>query len=285
MLIHLLHWTLATKQPAMTAPAMAQKLQDIAEPEGLARFVDEVAHLLRSQIAGIVGNLALVIPLVLGVQLACRAVFGAPLVGIKDAEYVLHSLNLWGPSLLFAAFTGVLLFTSSAWWPAGPRTGSPVLPAGKRSIAWNPHIVAAGRRASAPQRWAHLGAARTPLVWPANVSSGPDVGAGAGAAGVRGPAASRCGTSRCPPGSWPRRPAPWASASAGQQRPSGGACRRCILAIGVLNLGVSFYLAFKVALRSRGIQLADRARVRSAIWQRLRSQPRSFFLPPKVDQG
>ncbi len=31
-------------------------------------FVDEVAHLIRSQAAGIIGNLAAVTPLVLGVQ-------------------------------------------------------------------------------------------------------------------------------------------------------------------------------------------------------------------------
>ena len=33
VLIQLLHWTLATKQPAMTAPAMAAKLKDLDEPE------------------------------------------------------------------------------------------------------------------------------------------------------------------------------------------------------------------------------------------------------------
>ena len=30
MLIQLLHFTVATKQPAMTAPAMAEKLADVA---------------------------------------------------------------------------------------------------------------------------------------------------------------------------------------------------------------------------------------------------------------
>lgn len=62
-------------------------------------------------------------------------------------------------------------------------------------------------------------------------------------------------------------------------------CVPTIVLTGMLNLGVSFTLAFKVALRSRGIQLADRARVRAAIWRRLRTQPRSFVLPPRPDQG
>ena len=278
VLIHLLHWTLATKQPAMTAPAMAQKLQDIAEPEGLARFVDEVAHLLRSQIAGIVGNLALVIPLVLGAQLACRAVFGAPLVGVKDAEYVLHSLNLWGPSLLFAAFTGVLLFTSSliaGWvenWFVFYRLDA--------SIAWNPRIIArvGAQRA---QRWA--------LWWRENISG---LAANISLGLMLGLVPVLLAFVGLP------LDVRHVTLSTGQLAAAVGAlgfgalgssafwwCLPTVLLIGLLNLGVSFYLAFKVALRSRGIQLADRARLRSAIWQRLRSQPRSFFLPPKVDQG
>ncbi|MDP1171606.1 hypothetical protein, partial [Klebsiella pneumoniae] len=76
-------------------------------------FVDEVTHLVRSQVAGIVGNLAVVGPVVLAVQGLCWGAFGAPLVGDKEARYVLHSLELAGPSLLFAAFTGTLLFASS----------------------------------------------------------------------------------------------------------------------------------------------------------------------------
>ena len=51
ILIQLLHLTLATKQPAMTAPAMAAKLKDLGDPNSLEMFVDEVTHLVRSQVA------------------------------------------------------------------------------------------------------------------------------------------------------------------------------------------------------------------------------------------
>jgi site-specific recombinase len=44
---------------------------------------------------------------------------------------------------------------------------------------------------------------------------------------------------------------------------------------------VSFFLAFKVAMRSRGIRLADRSRIRRAIFRRLGSHPGSFVLPPR----
>jgi site-specific recombinase len=103
----------ATKQPAMTAPAMAAKLADVRDDAAVESFVDEVTHLVRSQIAGIVGNLAAVIPAVLAVQWLAWWLLGRPLVGAQEAEHVLHSLTLLGPTLLYAAFTGVILFGSS----------------------------------------------------------------------------------------------------------------------------------------------------------------------------
>jgi len=57
-------------------------------------------------------------------------------------------------------------------------------------------------------------------------------------------------------------------------------CVAGIAVTGVLNLGVSFYLALKVALRSRGIRLADRCRIYRSIRARLRRKPLSFIVPP-----
>ena len=53
-------------------------------------------------------------------------------------------------------------------------------------------------------------------------------------------------------------------------------------AIGALNVAVSFFLAFRVALRSRGIRLADRSRIHRAIRARLRRRPGSFLVPPSA---
>ena len=49
--------------------------------------------------------------------------------------------------------------------------------------------------------------------------------------------------------------------------------------IGALNLGVSFYFAFRLALQAHNVSGVDRARIRTAIWARWRSHPRSFFVP------
>jgi site-specific recombinase len=273
VLILLLHWTVATKQPAMTAPALADRLADVGSDEALERFVDEVAHMIRSQAAGIFGNLAMCAPVVLIVQLACEAAFGAPLVGEKDAEHVLHAITLLGPTAFFAAFTGVLLFASSliaGWvenWFVWHRLDS--------AIAWNPRLVTMLGTARA-QRWSAW--------WRANVSglaSNISLGLMLGIVPVVGaffalPIEVRHVT-----------------LSTGQLAAAVGAlgfgvmttaafwwCVAGIAATGVLNLTVSFVLAFKVALRSRGIRLADRSRIYRAIRRRMWRRPLSFLLPP-----
>jgi site-specific recombinase len=113
VLIQLLHFTVATKQPAMTAPAMAARLKELDAGGAVESFVDEVTHLVRSQVAAVLGNVLVVFPAVLGLSLLFAQVSGTPAISPKTAEHVLESLHLLGPSVLFAAFTGVLLFTSS----------------------------------------------------------------------------------------------------------------------------------------------------------------------------
>ena len=58
-------------------------------------------------------------------------------------------------------------------------------------------------------------------------------------------------------------------------------CVAGIVVTGMLNVGVSFFLAFRVALRSRGIRLADRSRIYRAVRRRLGHAPLSFIWPPR----
>jgi site-specific recombinase len=275
VLIMLLHWTLATKQPAMTAAAMAATLpagSQATEVE-LAAFVDRVAQLIRTQMAGVIGNLAAVIPVVLLVQWVSSAVFGAPVLSVADADHVVHSLTLLGPTVVFASFTGVLLFTSSliaGWaenWFVFHRLDS--------AIAWNPRIVAVlgSARAARSSRWWRMNVAGLA----GNVSLGLMLGLVPAvltffglplevrhvtlATGQLAAAAGTLG--------WPvlASVAFWW-------------CVAGIAATGVLNLGVSFFLAFKVALRSRRVRVEDRGRIAVALGRRLHHEPRSFFWPP-----
>ena len=281
VLIMLLHWTVATKQPAMTAPALAARLLALrpgrdgpdADP-AIEGFVDEVTHLIRSQVAGIAGNLALCFPLVLLAQWAAIGLAGAPLVGPPQGEYVLHALTLLGPSVLFAAFTGVLLFASSLI--AGWVENAFVFHRLDSALAWNPAIVARLGAARA-QRWARWWRAHISGV-AANVSLGLMLGlvpALAGFVGLglevrhvtlsTGQLAAALGALGLPllaePAFW------W--------------CVAGIAATGVLNVGVSFWLAFRVALRARGVRGVDRQRIRRALRARLRRAPGSFLWPPR----
>jgi site-specific recombinase len=272
LLIMLLHGTVATKQPAMTAPALAAQLGDVGREGGLEGFVDEVAHLARSQAAGIFGNLALCAPLVLLGQLAAQAVTGAPLVGSLATRHALDALTLLGPTALYAAFTGVLLFASSliaGWcenWFVFHRLDS--------AIAWNPRILAR-LGAQRAQRWSRWWRDNVSSV-AANVSLGLMLGlVPALAAFVALPIDVRHVT-----------------LSTGQVAAALGAegasllnepvfwwCVAGVAVTGLLNVTVSFVLAFRLALRAQGVRTSDRQRIYAAVRQRLWRRPLSFLLP------
>ena len=271
-IIMLLHWTVATKQPAMTAPAMAQRLGDLKSDASVEGFVDDVVHLIRSQAAGIFGNLALCAPLVLAAQGLSWWLAGAPLIGEHEARHVLDTLTLLGPTALFAAFTGVLLFASSliaGWaenWFVFHRLDS--------AIAWNPTIVAR-LGASRARRWSNWWRYNISGV-AANVSLGMMLGIVPVIMAFLGlPLEVRHVT-----------------LSTGQVAAAAGAlgwevlhaapfwwCVAGIVATGMLNIGVSFWLAFKLAARARGVRSADQQRIAAALSSRLRHRLPSFLWP------
>ncbi len=275
VLIMLLHWTLATKQPAMTAPALADSLPrgEGNDDATIEAFVDRVTQLIRSQMAGIIGNLAAVAPIVLAVQLGAKQLFGHTLIGAESSAYVLHSLHLLGPTVLFAAFTGVLLFASSlvaGWaenWFVFHRLDS--------AIAWNPRFVARLGAARA-QRWAAWWRANISGIV-ANTSLGLMLGMVPALLGFLGiPLDVRHVTLSTGQLAAALGHDGWAALS----NPAFWWCLASIPLIGVLNLSVSFWLAYRVALRSRGIASRERSRIYRALWARCRREPLSFLRPP-----
>ncbi|MEZ5663589.1 MAG: site-specific recombinase [Burkholderiaceae bacterium] len=276
VVIQLLHMTVATKQPAVTAPAMAARLKDIRRPGAVRAFVDEVAHLFRSQIAAIAGNVALVIPVVVLISwlLSLESVTGRHMIGPAKAAHVIHSLDLLGPSVLFAALTGVLLFASSiiaGWfenWFVYYRLDS--------AIRHNPRFT----RWLGPERadrWARFFRDNVSGL-AANISLGMMLGLlpafadffGLGldirhvtlAAGQLAAAAAASGPQVLTDTDfW------WAVAG--------------VAAIGPVNLLVSFYMAFRLALKAQGVGEVNRGLIQMALRRRLRSYPLSFFLPPR----
>ena len=275
VVIQLLHLTLATKQPAMTAPAMAAKLKDIDSPQApnsIEVFVDEVTHLVRSQVAAVLGNLFMVVPAVLLVNVLVQLLLGQPMIGHKEALHVLETLTLLGPTLFWAAFTGLILFSASlvgGWienWFVLHRLDS--------AMAHNPRFTAllGAERAG---RWS-LFMRGNISGFASNISLGFLLGLIPAFTGFFGLELQ----------------ARHVTLSAGQLAAAGASlglnalslpafwwCVAAIPLIGALNLGVSFYCAFRLALQAHNVNWLARARIRRVIWVRWRRHPRSFFVP------
>ena len=274
VLIHFLHGTLATKQPAMTAATMADHLNHARERGRMRGFVAEVANLVRSQVAAIAGNLLLVVPAALAVQaLLLVAGFGHLPDREHASEYV-EQLSILGATPFYAVFTGVLLWLSAlfAGWFENWATYRRV----PEAIGQNPTL----------QRW--VGKTRAPRIAEAlernvaalggNVSLGFLLGMVPVVALFFGlPLEVRhvtLSTGQLALASWSHGagilalPAFWAAVAG-------------IVVIGFLNLTVSFALAMWVAIRSTGRGAVSRRRLVRAVFSHLRAAPRDFLLPPR----
>jgi site-specific recombinase len=257
---------------------MAAKLHDLKPPGALELFVDEATHLVRSQVAAVIGNVLVVFPSVLGLSLVLQRLWGQPLVDGVHATHVLQSLALAGPSLLFAAFTGVLLFVSSLI--GGWAENWFVLHRLESALRYNPRIDRFLGTARAVH-WSHFMRQNISGL-ASNISLGfmlgmlPPILAFLGfpldvrhvtlSSGQLGAAAASLGWGVLQQSAWW-----WAMAS--------------IPLIGALNVGVSFYLAFRVALRANSIPGAQRRQIYRAVFQRLRHAPLSFLFPPREHPG
>lgn len=113
LLIQFCGFTLATKQPAATASALAQKLEASENREGIEALTDEIVFLTRTQIAAVFGNLIAVIPAVLIINFAYYYLKGHFIFSVDAAHYTMHSTDILGPSIIYAVFTGFLLWLSS----------------------------------------------------------------------------------------------------------------------------------------------------------------------------
>ncbi|VVE73761.1 recombinase [Pandoraea anapnoica] len=272
LFMHFCHFTLATKQPAMTAPAIASKLDDVDTPAGMDAFVGEVIALVRTQAAAIFGNLTMVFPFCLLVQWAVSAALGANTISPEKAHATLNSFSILGVTPFFAALTGVLLWCSSlisGWadnWFALHGIGD--------VLAYNRRLrFVFGRQGAARLAdWCRrhiapvlgnlmlgfmLGlvpAVLTAFALPFEVRHVTlSTGAIATSIGVLG-------------GSVLHDPALWL-AFAG------------VAAMGLLNVGVSFALAFHMALRSRPLRFGDRRQIHRAIWRAVLRNPLVLLFP------
>lgn len=273
--IHFAHFTLATKQPAMTGPALAHRLDGAGRPEGREIFVDDTIAMIRSNAAAIVGNLAVVFPVALGIQWLAHKLLGANLITPAKAIATIESFSILGPTPLYAAFTGVLLWLSSliaGWadnWFALHRVHD--------VMAYNRRLqYVLGAR----------GATRLADFWKRNLSGiaanvslglllglGPEILSFFGphmevrhvtlSTGSVGAAIGVLGLDAL------RMPSLWLAVAG-------------IALMGMLNVAVSFALAFNMALRSRNLRRVDRAELSAAVRRRILKHPLLLVIPPRA---
>jgi site-specific recombinase len=114
MLIHILHFTVATKQPAMTASRLAEAVQQGehggANPKKIAALLVQVS---RSQFIAIVGNVSVALSLAFGIGWSFTFFQGAPLLSPEARAYQIYELKPFASlALLHACIAGVWLFVA-----------------------------------------------------------------------------------------------------------------------------------------------------------------------------
>lgn len=272
--IQLLGFTLATKQPAMTAPALAARMNQVRDPEALEKLVDETIHLMRSQFAAVLGNLYAVIPTMLIICFCWYYAFQEHLLKVEKAHYTLHSLSILGGMAPYAAFTGILLWLSSV------------------IAGWMDNWFVYHRLTSAISQHRRMifvfgtsGAKRTALFFRKNISGF----AGNISLGIFLGMIPALGTFLGLPIDVRHVTLSTGQLSASIVTLGFGVLSTWefwqavigIFVCGLLNVLVAFSMSMFVAIRARKIQTPERRLIYKAVWKRIKKHPLSVFYPPK----
>ncbi|HEV7781220.1 MAG TPA: hypothetical protein VGO58_08130 [Chitinophagaceae bacterium] len=268
--------TLATKQPAFTASAVASSLdtKKHGEPD-LDNLAVTVAKVSRSQIASFFGNLIIVFPVTWLLAWGYDVAFGQKIAEGQQAMNMLKDQHPWRSlSLLYACFTGFFLFLSgiiAGYWQNKIRYGRI-----KDRLRKHPVLKLSmpAKRLDRLANWVE----RNFGTLVGNIALGFFLGS-AGILGkmigipfdIRHITISAGNTAIAVYGLGLDNIPPYFLAAV-----LGG-----VLCIGFLNFLTSFSLAFLVAVKSRGIRLAQYPRFFRILGNYFVRHPREFILPPK----
>ncbi|TMI61568.1 MAG: hypothetical protein E6H07_18780 [Bacteroidetes bacterium] len=268
--------TLATKQPAYTASAVAGSLdkEKIGGKPDLRNLVITIARVSRSQIASFAGNLLVVFPLTYILAWLFHLAVGYKLATDDAALKMLHDQHPFDSlALLFACFTGFFLFLSGII--AGYVENHIVNGKIAERIQNNHAFV----NTMSPKRLKRI----------VNVVE-KHSGAIAGSIalgfflGVAGPLGKFLGI----PFDIRHITISAANTSIGLYGLDNNVAFSYflvvlagVLMIGFLNFLISFVFAFIVAIRSRGIILREYPEFFGILWRYMKKHPKDFFLPPR----
>lgn len=276
-LMQLLGFSLASKQPAMTASALARALEN---GNGQEREIELVAAITRTQVIATIGNVCAAMPAALAISGLWIWLAGH---GPLSPETALHSLHGTHPlhawTLVFAAITGVLLWLSSlaaGWaanWSAYRRLPEALARSrriqallGPQRSEWLGRFV--HRNISGFVGYAALGALLV-FVPMAFAFAGLHVE-------VRHVTLQSASLALSAASLWAQGALPWTEALWGLLG---------IALIGALNFAVSFALALWTALRARAFNGPARRHLWWNILKAFNRQPGRFLLPPGKEQA
>ncbi|MCL2626918.1 MAG: site-specific recombinase [Cystobacterineae bacterium] len=280
--MQLLGFTLATKQPSMTAATLAGALKEYtssseAEKRSLTSLAELVVRTIRTQLFALLGNVGLVIPAALLINMGLQSWAGHALLTAEEAKESLLSFHFYeSRSLAFAALTGGYLWLSSIL--AGTMENWVVF----RKL---PEAIASNRRFKkllGEKRTRYLGQfiLKNASGLAGNISLGfmlgltPAIGLFFGmdldirhitfAAGQLTFAVTSMGVDvlRTPEFLWAL----------------GG-----LAGIAALNFGVSFSLALVVALRARDVGFSGDRRLVKKVFKHFLERPLDFVFAPKME--
>jgi site-specific recombinase len=113
VLVQMLGMTIATKQPAMTAAALASSI-DTSRPKETRSLIETIQCVARSQLAAILGNCLVAMPAALVLSAAFALIFGVPIASVEKAQHLVEEIDpLHSLAIPHAAITGLWLTVSA----------------------------------------------------------------------------------------------------------------------------------------------------------------------------
>jgi site-specific recombinase len=274
VLIHLLHFTVATKQPAMTANAIAASIDEAGgKTRDLHRLVDLIARTIRSQLGAIFGNVVVAVPVAILIALGVHALGGAHYLDAAKSEYLLESVHPLSGAVIYAGIAGVCLFLSGL--VAGYYDNLAAydrIPERLLQLRWARRLLGEARlRRMADYVGDNLGALAGNLLFGFMLGGVSALGVLFGLPlDIRHIAFASAHTG-------------YAIASLDFTVAWQGVAVAALGVglIGLVNLVVSFALALMVALRARQVSFAQGRALVSLVLQGLATRPAAFLWPPR----
>ncbi len=275
VLVHILHLTIATKQPAMTAATLAAALDGKQNREArLNVLTDLAAQVSRTQWISIAGNVSIGFLTALAIAMVGAQFFDWHPVAPDKGAHLMHDLHPWKSlAIVHAAIAGVYLFLSGLI--SGYYDNQSLyhrVPERLRRVKWLRALLGEARLARFSTYVEHnLGALMGNFLFGCMLGATPIVGKLLGLPlDIRHVAFASAnlayGTHALD------FDIDWHAFAIGVLG---------VALVGLTNLLVSFSLAMKTALRSRGIEPGDTDGLSARLVRRFLSRPRDFFWPPK----